>query len=595
MYQSSIHILAIAPYPEMHQLLEQVAKRYPHLHIDIFTGDLEEGLSIVQANASQQYDCILSRGGTAALIRQQVDLPVVEIPFSIYDIHQTMQLAEHYTRQYAIVGFAPITEVAHTLCDLLQRDLPILTIHHPQEIPPLLEQLQSQGIHHILCDRVTHRLAQVSSIQAFLITSSMESVYFAIEQAQQISRYLQQLRQENFFLKSLTAHERGQVLVLTPTGEVFYNSTSSLSTELHNTLCMHIQKIPAKQTLKFYHTDHQKLYRITAERLKMNDATYFLFYCTFSQISLHHWTHGVRISNQGECCYLFQNSFYALRHAFGKMAPALQKLAASQSPLFLIGEPGTEKPHIARWLYLQSVNTDKPFILVNCEELSASAWHSFIDDEASPLTFDQSTIYFQNFEKLQPEQIQQLLSLLQETALALRVRLLFSCEAAEKDNPDIQHFMKKSNCLTYEIFPLRQRIDELPFLVEEWMQRFCQDEPHTRQQIDPRVLHQLQSFSWSENYTQLQRVLNTACTLADKKELRSPLIADALHQETAIVARPHFEAELSLDAWLQQAIQTAMQKYSGNRQKVAEILGISRTTLWRYMKRYEEQEGTPHD
>ena len=132
MVETHTRILGIAPYDGMRTAMEQAAQAYPNVELEVYTGDLEEGQAIVQRMAPNSYDCIISRGGTATLIRQVTDLPVVDIHISVYDVLRTMKLAENYTSLYAIVGFPSITEPAHTLCSLLNFDLDILTVAVPR-------------------------------------------------------------------------------------------------------------------------------------------------------------------------------------------------------------------------------------------------------------------------------------------------------------------------------------------------------------------------------------------------------------------------------------------------------------------------------
>lgn len=103
------HILGIAPYEGMRDAMERAAEAFPGMHLDVHTGDLEQGVEIVRSMADQGYDAIVSRGGTAALIRQVTDLPVIEIQLSVYDVLRTIKLAENYSSLYAIVGFPNIT------------------------------------------------------------------------------------------------------------------------------------------------------------------------------------------------------------------------------------------------------------------------------------------------------------------------------------------------------------------------------------------------------------------------------------------------------------------------------------------------------
>ena len=130
MIETHPRILGIAPYDGMRTAMEQAAQAYPNVEMDIYTGDLEDGQAIVQQMPPNSYDCIISRGGTAALIRQVTDLPVVDIHISVYDVLRTMKLAENYSSLYAIVGFPSITEPAHTLCSLLDFNLDILTVNN---------------------------------------------------------------------------------------------------------------------------------------------------------------------------------------------------------------------------------------------------------------------------------------------------------------------------------------------------------------------------------------------------------------------------------------------------------------------------------
>ena len=114
MVETRTSILGIAPYEGMQTAIERAAQAYPDIHLDVYTGDLKEGAAIVERMPQGVYDCIISRGGTAELIRQVTDLPVVEIQISVYDVLRAMKLAENYSRQYAIAGFPGITEPAHT-------------------------------------------------------------------------------------------------------------------------------------------------------------------------------------------------------------------------------------------------------------------------------------------------------------------------------------------------------------------------------------------------------------------------------------------------------------------------------------------------
>ena len=251
MIETHTRILGIAPYDGMRTAMEQAAQAYPNVEMDIYTGDLEDGQAIVQQMPPNSYDCIISRGGTAALIRQVTDLPVVDIHISVYDVLRTMKLAENYSSLYAIVGFPSITEPAHTLCSLLDFNLDILTVNNAAEVRHTLERLQQGGYRMVVCDMVTHTIAREMGFDAFLITSGVESLHAAIDQAVNISSWFGHLRQENLFLRSITQGQNGRVIVMESNGDLFYSSISEVPAELSGVLQSHIREIPASGNLRF--------------------------------------------------------------------------------------------------------------------------------------------------------------------------------------------------------------------------------------------------------------------------------------------------------------------------------------------------------
>ena len=76
-----IKILGIAPYEGIASLMQQAAESCDDLQIDVHVGNLTAGAEIAAAQTAQEeYDVILSRGGTAEAIRRCTDLKVVDIP-----------------------------------------------------------------------------------------------------------------------------------------------------------------------------------------------------------------------------------------------------------------------------------------------------------------------------------------------------------------------------------------------------------------------------------------------------------------------------------------------------------------------------------
>ena len=596
MVETRTRILGIAPYQGMNTVMERAAQAYPHIQLDVFTGDLEVGVAIVQRMSPNVYDCIISRGGTATLIRQVTDLPVVEVQISVYDVLSAMKLAENYSKRYAIVGFPNITEPAHTLCDLLGYSLDILTVYSGEEAEETLKKLKAEGYRMVVCDMVTHTLARKMELDAFLITSGMESMHTAISEAINISLWFGRLRQENMFLRSITQDQNGRVVVFDEEGTIFYNSPAEPSSGLAETLRDHLKEVPASGSLKFYYTERDQLYRITAQTLLMDTERYSLFYCVPSKVTFHsQWT-GMRFMNRGECEYLFMNSFYSLSGAMGTMDEEIRTMAAVRQPVMIKGEPGTGKEQIARFLYLHSSLANKPFVQVSCDLMSDKSWEFLLNHDNSPLNATGNTLYFQNIESIPEEYASRLLSAIQETGLARRLRLLFSSVSrdGEEVSAMMRRFVSRLGCLVLNLPSLRSRSDEIPSLASLYLASL---EPELGKQIsgfEPKAIEMLRQYDWPNNYTQFKHVLETLATLTTSTYIRSSMVAELLARERALNRSAELNASAAamdgtLEEIISQVVKQAVVSHKGNRAAAARQLGISRTTLWRYLGRSEEK------
>ena len=89
-----------------------------------------------------------------------------------------------------------------------------------QGILDAMERLKQGGYRMVVCDMVTHTIAREMGFDAFLITSGIESLHSAIDQAVNISTWFGQLRQENLFLRSITQEQGGRVVVMEPDGSL---------------------------------------------------------------------------------------------------------------------------------------------------------------------------------------------------------------------------------------------------------------------------------------------------------------------------------------------------------------------------------------
>ncbi len=594
MIDTKTRILGIAPYDGMHTIMENAAQAYPNIQLDIHTGDLEEGQAIVAHMPANTYDCIISRGGTATLIRKVTDLPVIEIQISVYDVLRAIKLAENYNRRYAIVGFPNVTEPAHTLCSLLDYHLDIHTVHSAEEANLILKQLRQEAYHMVVCDMVTHTLARQLGMDAFLINSGIESLQAALDQAVNISTWFSRLRQETLLLRSITQGQNGRVIVLEQDGSLFYSNMPDPSASLCQEMASHLSEVPESGNFKFYYTEYDQLYSITAQQILLNSVNRFLFYCLPARIPLHASRTGIRTLNRGECEYLFMNSFYSLSGAMGSLDIEVQSLTGLRQPILILGEPGTGKEQIARYLYLHSALANRPFVVINCAAVSDKGWDFLLNHYNSPFSASGNTVYLQNLESMPEQWSTAILSAIEETGLSRRIRLLFSC--AVQENAAVpgtaRSFSERLGCLTLSLPSLRSRSDEIPSLASLYLSNLNTELGKQISGFEPRAIEMLRQYTWPNNYTQFKNVLRSLAALTNGPYIRSATVAELLAKERKLrstaalrTIEPAAAGARTLEDIISEAVQQAVAAHAGNRAAAARQLGISRTTLWRYLSK----------
>jgi transcriptional regulator with PAS, ATPase and Fis domain len=591
MEHPAIHVLGIAPYEGMKTAMEHAAEAYPNVQLEVYTGDLEAGAAIVRNAQANAYDCIISRGGTAELIRGVTDIPVVEIQLSVYDVLRAIKLAENYSNLYAIVGFPSITEPAHTLCDLLRYNLDILTVHSTEEVTNTLTRLKQGGYRMVVSDMVTHTIARQMGLDAFLITSGVESLHTAFDQALALSAGFRRLRQENLFLRSISQAENGSTIVLDEMGTLYYSTPTKPGPGLLATLRAKMTEMAVGTPLKFYYNEEGTLYTIVAQRVAMGRSRYDLFHAQPAQIPLRANRSGIRALSKSECEHLMNNSFYSISGAMGELETTLTSIAGTRQPVMIVGEDGTGKEQIARALYLRSQLCNRPFVMVDCVLMNDKGWDYLLNHYSSPLNDSGCTIYFQHLEALPEARCPELLSVILETGLVKRERLIFSCVCqAEQPLPETGRlFASRLGCLSLQLPTLRSRADEIPSLASLYLGSLNLELGKQITGFDSQAVDQLCHYRWPYNYTQFKQVLCELATLTSSSYIRSSLVVELLTKENTLIRGRALQTAdapdetRTLEQITYDAVCRALAAHGGNQSAAAKQLGISRTTMWRYL------------
>ena len=155
-------------------------------------------------------------------------------------------------------------------------------------------------------------------------------------------------------------------------------------------------------------------------------------------------------------------------------------------------------------------------------------------------------------------------------------------------------FSERLGCLALNLPSLRSRSDEIPSLASLYLSNLNLELGKQISGFEPKAIEMLRQYPWPNNYTQFKNLLRSLTTLTTGPYIRSSTVVELLAKERALRA-PHNTAQpvdpvganpnQTLEEIIRSAVQQTVAAHGGNRAAAARQLGISRTTLWRYLGR----------
>ena len=592
-----IKILGIAPYEGIASLMQQAAESCDDLQIDVHVGNLTAGAEIAAAQTAQEeYDVILSRGGTAEAIRRCTDLKVVDIPLSVYDILRSIKLAENHNCKYAVIGFPAITRNATFLCEVLRYNVDIYTIHDQKEARTILQGLENSGCQMVLCDVVTNSLAQEYGIPALLITSGIESVEDALNTAVQEGLARRKALELAQFFQDVIRAMPYDTLVSDEAGQDLF---VSLSPELPDSVLAKAHSAIMQRTAEPHRSGLEEngiRYALQSTPIQMEGALRHVVTIEKSRLSIPLEKYGIAYSDRQQAVDTFFDSFYGITQSFSTANLTLEQYLQSNRPLVVYGEPGTAKPQMVQMLYAKGPLSNAPLIKIDCAMLMHPGWKYLMASDRSPLMGDGCTLMMSHVEALTDEQFSELFSTIMALHTQERNRLFFVASSSSSGTMHSHYarLVDMLNCLMLQMPPLRSHLQDIPRLSGLYISTLNMRNARAVIGFEPEANLCMTEYSWPGNYDQFCRVLDELVLHTTTPYISVETVRDQLKRECTFypgaVSQTHaLPVDLTLEEIEQIAVQQALQAENGNQKRAAERLGISRTTLWRML-----QKETPH-
>ncbi|WP_353948430.1 sigma 54-interacting transcriptional regulator [Sporolactobacillus sp. Y61] len=295
-----------------------------------------------------------------------------------------------------------------------------------------------------------------------------------------------------------------------------------------------------------------------------------------------------------------------------------KKVASTEASVLLTGESGVGKELFAQAIHQSSNRSAHPFVAINCGAIPANLFESELfgytsgaftgaAKEGKTGKMDAAkggTLFLDEIGEMPMELQVKLLRVLQDNKfyrvggnrpIPMNTRIIAAT------NRDLEQMIAQGqfradlyyrlNVVSIRIPSLRERIEDIPELVQIYMKRFALKYKKRVPVLDPEVMVRFIQYPWPGNIRELSNTLERLIILSEKNRITKHLLPEAFYKdekvnqknEPALVqARSQKITEVSDKV----KIRDALQRTYGNKAAAARLLGISRATLYNYLKKY---------
>ncbi len=299
----------------------------------------------------------------------------------------------------------------------------------------------------------------------------------------------------------------------------------------------------------------------------------------------------------------------------GHIFEVVESVAETRATVLVLGESGTGKTLLARTIHEHSDRTDSPFIEVNCgalpdslleSELFGHAKGSFtgaIRDKAGKFEeADTGTIFLDEIATASPALQIKLLRVLQDRIFErigesrtrqVDVRILLATNQDLLEQVRLGEFREdlyyRINVVSIELPPLRERPEDIPFLVDHFLDRYCEYHRKPALSLSGGALDLLLTHDWPGNIRELENAIERCVVLSRGEQIQAASLPPHITRTKGQVL-PLSQEVLPLKKALEEPekliIQRALELNGWNRQQTADMLEVNRTTLFHKMKKY---------
>ena len=623
-------LLLIAPYPDLYERAAEVtAESYENTIVE--QGDLQIGLQkAIEIIDSNDVDVVISRGGTASLLKQHLHKIVIEIRVTGYDLLRAIYPHYRQTKKIAVVGYENIINGARSISSIIDASIGVFTIDQNNNVEDVVNNAVQWGADIIIGDVVSTQLGREKGVEVELILSGREAILDALQEAEQIHEQLVERAATMQRLNSIIEHSDNGIVYIDSEGVIKQINKAALDCLQKSSgqlLNRKIEDTPLPEKIK-----KNFLFKNKGETLSVVQLGSKTIYVEATEISVGSKSEGriaffqdtgkiqrleaqirKELSEKGlQARYTFEGMISNDPINLMTIAKAKQ-CSITDSTILLLGETGTGKEFFAQSIHNHSLRKDGPFVAVNCAALPDTLLESELFGYAEGAftganrggkqgLFEMAhlgTIFLDEINEMSYPLQARFLRVLQEKeimrvgddkVISVDVRVIAATnknlykEVLEgRFRSDLFYRIK---VLDIEVVSLRRRPKDIIPLFDYFIAFFCEKYGYSTPDYNRSFLEKLKEYRWPGNIRELKNFAEKFVILSSVNTSQENLIDELIsNRENAILDETGTQRGIEKKKKLQEVeiehINHVLSDVNYNISEAARILGINRGTLRR--------------
>lgn len=643
-------MMLLSAHEEVLNLADSIKTSF-HLEIESVMVNSETVISVVKQAMDNGIDAIITRGSEANEIRKAgITIPIVEVYNTDRDLIDYFLKAKEESElkdpAIAMISFHEVGEGTHYLCDLLGIKFKKYALTSTEDVEPMLDKAILEGAQIIIGGHKIYIHGKAKGIHVFNMLVGESSMRHALSLAEKIGYAIDMEKKKNQERNTILGFSSELMIGIDMAGRInFFNPSAQRAFKIKE------EEVKGKKLTEVIRViDNATIQEVLIEGaevlsklIEFEDTAYvfnfipvvfegkieggILSFQEYKKLELVESDIRSQLYLKGHVArYRFQNMIGKSKDIIEAKRIAMQ-FAKHDSTVLINGESGTGKELFAQSIHNESLRKYKPFVTINCasipDNLIESELFGYVEGAFTGAAkkgkrglFDLAhtgTVFLDEISELNLTSQQKFLRVLQERSI-MRIGdnkvMPVDVRIIAASNRNLRTMIQKGdfradlfhriNILSFTIPPLRQRKEDIAVLFQYFIDDFSKKTAKYFT-ISDKVFEVIRNYSWPGNVRELKNFCERLVIISSSKNISAEYIQEQLENDFYFSTENQeglngvtVENKIYGDKWEnageESKIRKLLEKCNGNRIMTAQLLGISKTTLWRKMKQYNIQE-----